>query len=626
MPDINYKEILLNSYLSISDSTSGLKEIGYAKLLFFILFLEEKELSVKEIINLTSNYIDSKSIPKDSIVNALNLLKSRRLIQENKDKFSLLPDEREKTIKQLEHSKQVSIEILNKRFPRKVDQKKLEGWFNEANEKYFSAFADKLIQLYNKKNSLVLEVEKILNPLIDKHKLSEYRQELLQGYREFLLSSDRDEEEKIWSIMQSLLAAKIVKVDLSPDFLSIDKYNNSEIILDTNILFANSLASGTGIEDTVCSFGKIAKTIGAKLYVTKETVEEYQTVCERKKTELITLWNNFSIDILKKTDRKDSFFRSLLLLGCKNEEDIERFFSVVNTPPEKIGDSKITLLDHSEIYDKIKDKELFEDIKQAWSQRHNEKWQKTENVVIHDLIVTKLCKKYSKDRKMFALTMDLSLEALSLKWTGDKEDPIWRSLYSLVQVLAINGGGPDFDPNDMAPLVKIFIEQEDLGRSDDFDKRDLLKLTELSERVKELPETKIINLLNKIHRANMSGASDQQAFKDVKLELERSLVKKTSELSEVISEKDEKISGLQEELATVKLENAKNNKTKKIAWFTARTTSKFVASFLLFFILGNALIQTYKIEGASYGVIQIVLFILSPIYWVISDFKKTFKY
>jgi len=58
MSHANYKEILLNSYLSISDSTSGLKEIGYAKLVFFILFLEEKELDIKSIIKLTADYIN----------------------------------------------------------------------------------------------------------------------------------------------------------------------------------------------------------------------------------------------------------------------------------------------------------------------------------------------------------------------------------------------------------------------------------------------------------------------------------------------------------------------------------------------------------------------------------------
>jgi hypothetical protein len=348
-------------------------------------------------------------------------------------------------------------------------------------------------------------------------------------------------------------------------------------------------------------------------------------VCDKRQEEMIKLWNNYSINILEKANRRDDFFRSLLLLGCKNEEDIERFFSVVKKIPEKIGDSKINIIKHDEIYDKVKDKELFNDIKEAWSQRHGEKWQKTDKVVIHDLIITKLCKKHSRDKKMFALTRDLSLEALSLAWVGEKEDSVWRSLYSLVQVLAINGGGPDFDPSDMAPLVKIFIEQEDLGRSDNFDKRDLLKFIELSDRIYELPETKTINLLNKIHKANMSNASDQQQFKDVKLELERSLVKKTSELSEIISEKNEKINRLQDEIKQSRTKKQKNKKTKSTIWFIVRTALKFIGSFLLFFTLGDALLKEYIRDGITYNVVQTLLFIFSPIYWVISDFRKTFK-
>lgn len=621
MDEINYKKILLNSYLSICDSASGLKEIGYAKLIFFVLFLENKEIDRDGIKKNTSDYICAKGIPNQSFEAALNLLKSRKLIIENNNKITLTPSEREKTKKQLEYSIQVSGEICNKHFPKSIDQKRLENWFNEVNESYFSAFTDKLIELYNKKKSLILDVEKTLSPIIHKHELNSYKNELIQGYREFLLSSDRKEEEKIWNLMQSLLSAKIVAADISPDFLNINKYKDAEIILDTNVLFANSLTGNKGLDDIVNSFGKIAKIIGAKLYITEETKREYISVCSRKKEEMITLWENYSIDVLKKSNRNDGFLVSLIELECISKEDIERFFSTIQQPPEKIGDSKINIYKHDITYDKIKDQRLFNDIKSAWSEKH-EGWEKPESVIIHDLIITKLCQKFISSKKIFALTLDLSMETLSLSWINDKEDPVWRSLYSLVQILAINGGGPNFDPNDLAPLVKIFIEQEELGRSDNYDKRDLLRLTELSDRISELSDTKVISLLNKIHVARMFGNGNPQALKDIKLELERSLIKQSHELNEVISEKEEKISNLQNELNKEKQENIKNRKNKQWVWFAIKTVVKFSLSFLLIIVLGDKLVEQYKLVGLTYDLIQIILFIVSPIYFVIADFNK----
>ncbi|MDD3285357.1 MAG: hypothetical protein PHG95_01875 [Patescibacteria group bacterium] len=630
MDNADYKKILLNSYLSISDSVAGLKEISYAKLIFFVLFLENREINIKELKTALISYTDIKNVSDEALVNGTTLLKSKGLIQIVDDKFYIITSERKKAEEQIKRSSEISSEILKKHFPRQISEKVLEAWFNDVNEKYFSSFADKLIEIYNKNGCLVLDAKEIINPIIDKFKLSSYRDDLLQGYNEFLLSKDKEEEEKIWNIMQSLLAARIITADISPDFLSLEKYNNSEIIIDTNILFAiNSLAGGNGSDDSISSLGKIAKKIGAKFFITEETIEEYDVVCKRKKEEFILMWKNFPIEILRKASNKDPFFRSLISLGCENEEDVNRFFDSIEKIPTEINGSKINILKHNIDYDKQKDQVLYNEIRKAWAERHNNKDGKSDRVAIHDLIITKICRKYGLEKKIFALTLDLSLEALSLKWVNDKEDPIWRSLYSLVQVLAINGGGPDFNPNDMAPLVKIFIEQEDSDCGNDFDKRDLLRLSELSDKVRDLPNTTIISLLNRVHRANMLATGDPQSIKDIKLELDRSLVKTTSELSEKIAEKDKKIETLEEKLNITESKSIKIEKEniliKKIFWFSIRTIFKFGVSFLLFYILGNALFSQYNKDGITYEVLQNLVFIFSPAFFIFKDYVNTFK-
>jgi hypothetical protein len=237
-------------------------------------------------------------------------------------------------------------------------------------------------------------------------------------------------------------------------------------------------------------------------------------------------------------------------------------------------------------------------------------------------VLTKICRKLNESERIFVLTLDMSLESLSLSWINEKEDPIWRSLFSLVQVLAINGGGPDFDIKDMAPLVKIFIEQEDLGRSDSFDKRDLLSLTDISDRINELSDTKILALLNKIHLANMQKNSNEQAIKDIQMELERSLVKRGHELNETISEKDEQLKELKDKLGIEKRENARNKKQKQWLWLTFKSVLKVALSFFLFVYLGDQIKEYYELNS-KYEIVQIILFIGSPIYSIVKDLQNT---
>ena len=526
----------------------------------------------------------------------------------------------------MNHSKEITNKICNKYFPKSLNGKDVIQWFNDVNERYFSTFAGQLIELYNEKKSLILNIEKILEPIINKYKFQRCKKELLQGYREFLISKEREEEEKIWNLMQSLLSAKILSADLSPDFLNIDKYKNADILLDTNILFANSLASNRGLDDTVQSFGKVTKIIGAKLYITKETEVEYEMVCLRKKEEMLKLWQTYSINILLNSDRHDGFFRSLIDLGCETQEDISRFFDAVQQIPEEIGGAIVRRLNERDYvdvrYEQGKDKPLFEEIKSIWSEIHPGGWAKPEFNVIHDLLLTKICRKFGNIKKVFILTLDMSLERLALSWVNEKEEPIWRSLFSLVQILAINGGGPNFEASDMAPLVKIFIEEEDSCRSDDYDKRDLLFLSEMSGRIKELSDTKIESLLNKIHYARMQSNSSEQSLKDIKLELERSLIKNSHDLSQSLEEKDGKITELSDKNQNLKQENTKLKKFIDMLFFMVRTIICFAVSFFLFIILGSQIKQTISFDGLTYEVIQMILFIFTPLWIVWGDYQK----
>jgi len=138
----------------------------------------------------------------------------------------------------------------------------------------------------------------------------------------------------------------------------------------------------------------------------------------------------------------------------------------------------------------------------------------------------------------------------------------------------------------------------------------------------ELSETKIISLLNKIHRAKMLSVGSEQAIKDVKLELDRSLLKRARGIDEKMNEKNEEIGELQNKLNNAKSENMKYAKRFAWQWFFGKTIICFGLSFGLFIVLGDEIRQSMN-YGLIFQAIQIILFVFAPLFSIVPDFKKT---
>lgn len=490
---VKYRETLLNSYLSISNSTSSLKDIAYAKLIYLILYVENKLLNIDELLCACSGFLDIIGIPEESMVNALKLLEIKKIVIKEGYKWQLSSVHKKEIEKQLQYSKQVTKNICKKYFPNALNETDLLSWFNKVNEKYFGAFADKLITLFNKKEKLIVDVETVLLPIIKEFNFDIKKDELIQGYKEFLISEEREEEDKIWDLMQSIFSAKMVSADISPDLLNIEKFKNATVFFDTNVLFAATLQINKKLLRAMNSFGEVANLLGMKLCVADFTLDEYKKVCESQKEQAYKLWDSYSMEVLKKANHKDDFFKNLIELGCEKTEDIDRFFGMIAEPVKQVGEAKICIMNEKDYgsinYNEKNDARLYSEISNIWNEFRGKF--KPEETTIHDVLLTKLVTRLSAKERVFVLTLDISMETLSLRHTNEKDDLKWRSVFSLIQILALNGGGPQFDSKKLASFIKIFIEQEEIGKDSSYDKRDLLVLTELSDRISELPDTKV---------------------------------------------------------------------------------------------------------------------------------------
>lgn len=621
------QEVLLNTYLDLSREGSDLRDMAYVKAIMWVLFAEGKPLDVPTIANNIAQLVGSSNLPINSISKALGILGMRKLAFEKKGNWELSPLEKSNMQRQIQHSIDITSQILIRRFPNLIEKQKLQNWFDDANSQYFSAGANKLIALYTSHQKPLFNVESVIKPIIKKHGLSKYEKELLQGYREFLTSDDREEGEKIMNLMRSLLSSKLVSVNISPEILNIERYKNAEMLLDTNVLFAMRLYRGDELDQAFKAFGKVMNSLGIKLFITDFTKEEYEKVRIGEKGTFLTLIKNYSKGIFEGISQNNDIAKSVLRLECANTEDIERFFDITLKMPEEIGGAKINVLGGNKIigsdYVPDADKVLFSQIQEATRQRSGTK--KRENAAIHDVRLMKLALKKNSAKKTFVLTLDGAMEALALEKVGDKEEPLWISLYSLVQILAINGAGPDFNPNDLAPFIKMFMEFEEATKEEKYDERDLLLVIEKTNRVNEISETKAISLLNKMHRVKLRR-SPEEAVREMVLELDRTLRQdatktdtalknKQTEIDNLVQEKGEKekqLKGVNSELKTEKIK-------KVIFLFCLRIiVYSLLITFLIWYLKGE-MFTAYS-QNLHYNLVSIIAVIVGVVCTAVGDY------
>ncbi|MCX6565118.1 MAG: hypothetical protein NTW38_01625 [Candidatus Aminicenantes bacterium] len=619
------REALLNAFLCLSPETAHLRDIAYAKVILWVLFIEyDRSLQIDEIAKKGAELIQVASLPVESFETAIEILQGRRMVVKKEELWSLVPKEKENLEKTLKHSEEVTEDILNRHFSKKIDREALRHWFNEANKVYFGAQSQNLLSLYNDGNMPMLRVDEVIRPLIKHFKMNQFEGDLLQGYKEFLTSDNSDDIDRVFRFMGSLLSAKIVSAEISPEVLALDRYKNADFIIDTNVLFAMTAYKNETTENALKALGRSAKALGINIYIADFTTEEYETVRMRERAVSINLWKSFSFETLKGMDRKDIFSQGLLRTGCRTTQDVERFFDEGLKTPSKLGEVDIEMLTGINVegteFNASADSVLFNKIQGIYEEFAGRK--KSEGPARHDTRLWKLAQSRDKHRNAFVLTVDQTMTALALKEAGPKDDPLWQNLFGLVQILALNGGGATYDPSDLAPLFRIFADFDDLTNKEKYDKRDLILLSEKTERVRELPETKIKATLLIIHRARLSN--NAAMMHDAVVEIERTLRQDDIAKDQTIREHESTISDLGSQLTNERAE--KKISKKKVVWlcFTIKSAVALLVDYILFFYLWDNFVSAFATKN-NFEVVQIIAQIIAPLSYIFASLLKAVK-
>lgn len=622
----DYRNALFNAHLKSFTDAKNIKDIAYAQLISIALFLQE-DIPEDKIRKIISNQIlQIKNVPKESISSALELLKLHNIIEKKSEKWSLTNKAKEDFKEQSSNAQTEEKKILQRFFPKSIEYTRLQNWFLDISAEYFSIEDDKRISNFLQNKQDQLNIDWILNKTIKKHNLEKFFDGLSLGYKEFL--SDDSSADKIWDFMQGLLSTKLVVADVSPNLISIERYKNSKIIIDTNVLFAVSLKNKDTINKSLLALSQAMLSIGAQLYITEWTKEEYLHVCKEEEKNTIIIFDKYNEEIIR--DTKGGFLKAAYQAKCKDGNDVEKLFGEIKKIPTCFGEIKIEIIKKEEsgeiIFDchhNQQDLRLYNEIFSGWKNNNPERQPKSWYAIRHDLLLTKFVRKKQENGRFFILTLDKSMEALSLLWINEKEDPTWVNFLTLIQILAINGAGVDFDSRNLAPLVKSIIEYQGRGKFQKYRKQDLLLLANCTDRMKEMPITKVQSILNKIHKKNMSGLSKKDE-KDLELEIQRDLTKSEEDVKQSIIERDIKINTLEEENESKKKENFRLRKerfkNKQILWLIIKIFVYIITSLLLFFLLKKELFEQFNLSKWEF--ISMTFCIIAPLGLAYRSFQK----
>jgi len=512
MDDIRKKLITVN--LRYGEVSAPLRARAFGQLIEKTLFLNKEGLNFDRIRVSLAAMVGVHSVAQRTTKEAIRFLsKDSRTIEKTKQGKWSLREKRYKEIGQeIERAEKRRSRLLQRHFPSSIQEKQLRSWFEDACVAFFIEYGNLIVSLLSceqatmsKKYSFVLN--EILQNVVEQHQLKNYERQLLEGFKGFIRSSDRQDQEDFMNIVQAMIASRFVASDIGGDPLALEGFRKAIILLDTNVLFAASLEKHK-ITKSLEALGKALKVIGVELKFVYPTKKEYENTVAYQRDRIITVVENFSRSVLEETN--DLFVQTALARGCIAQEDFERFFKEINLPPKELStNTPITLVDNRDVEtaakDGMKDEKLKAKIRTATSPARRNK-PKGRNTVNHDAALVYIVERARENgQNVWVLTLDTGMQGLSAERAGEHGFPLWISVEALLQILSVDSQGTDIDPTDFAPLLGRILTTEYIPSPETYTIEDLYLLAERESRITSLPDEKIKEVASKVRRAILQG-------------------------------------------------------------------------------------------------------------------------
>lgn len=511
MPEITKAELIAIP-LKYGTNAGPLKSIALAQIVAKALFSCSNSATsqgIREEIKKILTY----DVSIEKIEHCLSLLQQEGKVKKEDGKWTLDKEAALEISGITGEYQSLQKNILERLFPKIKNKQTLERWFESASVEFFYHHSDEWVNSVYKNTTYkppkVQTIESLLEPSIKKYGLGDYKEELVESFKEFLLSKTEEDRRHLANLGYAAFSARLVASDLGADPITLQELTGSTFILDTNFLFA---VAHDQMAVTMSALGEALNRIKVKtiyLYITKE---EYKRALSGVKGEVMGLYKKYPFEVLKDTD--NDFIQAAVALGARTKEDFERFFDGISTIPERIPNGpKITLEDYPDIKEVTEkaenDKKLKKELKQLCI-KLRPLTPKSPTAIIHDAGLLRTGEMLRNgEKKYWIISLDGIIRASSINQSSPQGLPLVLNLVTLVQLLAMNEAGPGLNASNFAHLLSKMIMKRCIPPSSMYTTGDLHVLHNINKNVENMPPEKIKEILKIVTKARIEGKSEK---------------------------------------------------------------------------------------------------------------------
>lgn len=525
-----------------------------AGLLQKLVYLNNGRIKLLPLYEEYKKQLGAESLDFEEIKALLDEMVDKKLIHRHDESFYLSTSRIQTIDKTREESRKRKERVVENYFSQLYSNThEILNWLDDVLIRFFEGYSSEWISdLYYKKNYISQSKESLLNMVRQrtlKCKDIDHRDRglLPERFVDMLLASnDSDVNQLLWEYGTTAFSAKLITSNHGANPVALDTFKDSVCLLDTNVLMNIGLEESNYYK-TLSSLETVFDRLGISVKILPITRDEYLYTIQNVKNDIIKLISRgYSDEVLIASG--DQYIRTAIQRKCETEEDYERFFEDLLKVPECFHEKlSITLEDDPVVIDCV-EKSLCDEQKVAYldnlhGMMHNDR-KKAQHSLQHDVGLIAGAEQMRLGKKAFILSQDSTIAAYSKRKPLEQGLTLSLQLETLINVLALDNGGVEVDPQNYIPLFAQMIRQGLEPDSKSFQPQDLTRMSEMEQEISRLPDSDIIKLASSIAAKRQQGESEEAinlAFRRELQDVKRSIVDDLEETKRnVDKEKQEK--------------------------------------------------------------------------------------
>lgn len=539
---------LKNLYIRLDRKASTLTKAALQQIIIKLLFSQDHPISSDNLFELYKNALKRKDADRKEFEDLLVALYESNEISSTKSMYSLPKGKLKKIKRACEESSNRLDDIIERYFSNTMsDSDAVKGWLQDVTIHFFKLYSNDWISDLVNDGSVIESKKRSIHDMVVR-RTENYKginkhdyEKLVDSYYRFLTSgTDPKVAAFLWEYATSAFSALLISNKKGVDLLTIDSFRDSTCLLDTNILIYIALETSVhhkAIESIEHAFEVLGMKVGA-LHI---TTEEYQRRVGSQRDVTISNLERYGYDTI--ADAEDEFTKTAIARGCEDEAAFKRFFDQIYKVPEFVKNSvKIEIIDDASL-DEIVTSAQNDSVKVNNFQKNYTEatgHPKRPKPLMHDVGLVAGVEYLREESPYFILSEDFGINSFSKKKPALKHLPLSIRVTTLINVLAIDNGGVDFDADDYMSLFASIIKNGLQPDDGTYEQVDLYKMCELNENITKLPKDEVKRIAYNLHEKLLKGDDDNSLL----LELDREITKGNIAVRKQLGDKDAVIAAL----------------------------------------------------------------------------------